>query len=81
MTTADASEAFRLAATAVFSDWRNDASVETQVVRRAHAWARSRIPAILDGETVRLSTYAEIKFLPVAFRALAPAAPLAEAEG
>lgn len=72
MTTNDAREAFRLAATAVFSDWRNDPSVQTQVVRRAHAWARSRIPAILDGETVRLSTYAETKFLPCAFRALAP---------
>ena len=80
MTTADANEAFRLAATAVFSDWRNDASVETQVVKRAHAWARSRIPAILDGETVQLATYAEIRFLPVAFRALAPtASPEAEA--
>jgi len=74
MTTADASEAFRLAATAVFSNWRNDDAVETQVVRRAHAWARSPIPAILDGETVHLSTYADIRFLPVGFRALAPVA-------
>jgi len=81
MTTADASEAFRLAAMAVFSDWRNDDSVETQVIRRAHAWARSPIPAILDGETIHLSTYADIRFLPVGFRALAPvAAPVAELE-
>lgn len=72
MTTKDANEAFRLAATAVFSDWRSDPSVQTQTVRRAHAWARSRIPAILDGETVRLSTYAETHFLRCAFRALAP---------
>lgn len=73
MTTADASEAFRLAANAVFSDWRNDPSVETQVVRRADAWSRSQIPALLDGETMHLSTHAEVRFLPVAFRALAPA--------
>lgn len=75
MTTADAREAFRLAATAVFSDWRNDPSVETRVVKRANAWARSRIPAILDGETVRLSSDAQVTFQQVAFRALAPAAP------
>lgn len=79
MTTASAREAFRLAATAVFSDWRNDPSVETQVIRRVHAWASSRIPAILDGETVRLSTYATATFKPVAFRALAPALPAGDA--
>jgi len=78
MTTADAHEAFRLAANAVFSDWRNDPSVETKVVRRADAWSRSRIPALLDGETIRLSTHAELRFLPVAFRALAPAATATE---
>lgn len=74
MTTSDAREAFRLAATAVFSDWRNDPSVQTQVVKRGNVWARSRIPAILDGETVHLSTDAQVAFLPVAFRALAPRA-------
>lgn len=74
MTTADAREAFRLAATAVFSDWRNDPSVQTRVVKRSSVWARSSIPAILDGETVRLSTNAQISFEPVAFRALAPKA-------
>lgn len=79
MTTRDAREAFRLAANAVFSDWRDDPGVKTQVVMRAHAWSRARIPALLDGETVRLSTDAEIRFLPVAFRALAPLAPTGEA--
>ncbi|MBN8553085.1 MAG: NAD(+)/NADH kinase [Caulobacterales bacterium] len=79
MKTSDAREAFRLATNAVFSDWRNDPSVETQVVKRAHAWSRSKIPALLDGETVRLSTDAEIRFLPVAFRALAPRSVTEEA--
>lgn len=67
-----ASEAFRLAAHAVFSDWRNDPAVETKVVKRAQAWARSRIPAILDGETVRLGDTAEVRFQSVAFQVLAP---------
>lgn len=78
MTTSDAREAFRLAATAVFSDWRNDPSVQTQVVKRGNVWARSRIPAILDGETVHLSTDAQVVFQPVAFRALAPKAETGE---
>ena len=81
MKTSDAREAFRLAATAVFSDWRNDPSVETQVVKRANVWARSRIPAILDGETVRLSTDAQVTFQAVAFRALAPKAASVEDTG
>lgn len=80
MTTSDAREAFRLAATAVFSDWRNDPSVQTQVVKRGNVWARSRIPAILDGETVHLSTDAQVAFLPVAFRALAPRAETGETD-
>ena len=72
MTPARAGEAFRMAARALFADWRSDPAVATQVVKRAHAWAGSRIPAILDGETIRLDDFAEVTFEPVAFRALAP---------
>lgn len=72
MNLSNAREAFRLAATAVFADWRNDSSVETLVVKKALAWARNPIPAILDGESVHLSKSATVKFLPCAFRALAP---------
>ena len=61
-----------MAARALFADWRSDPAVATQVVKRAHAWAGSRIPAILDGETIRLDDFAEVTFEPVAFRALAP---------
>ncbi|HYE42718.1 MAG TPA: diacylglycerol kinase family protein [Caulobacteraceae bacterium] len=68
----NAREAFRLAATALFADWRNDAAVETRVVKKALAWARNPIPAILDGESIHLSKSATVKFLPCAFRALAP---------
>lgn len=72
MTPTDAAEAFRLAARAVFSDWRADPAVETRVVREVEVTARSRIPAILDGETVHLEDRARVRFTPRAFRALAP---------
>jgi len=67
-----AAEVFRLAARALFADWRADPSVETQVVQRADATARAPIPAILDGESVLLDRRAKARYLPCAFRALAP---------
>lgn len=74
----DAADAFRLAAHALFDDWRADPAVRTQPARRIRVDARSRVPAVLDGETVRLSSNATIRFLPKAFRALAPRPPAAE---
>src|SRR5690606_23243111 len=74
----DAADAFRLAAHAVFDDWRADPAVRTQPARRIHVAARSRVPAVLDGETVRLSSGATIRFVPKAFRALAPRPAAAE---
>lgn len=68
----DAREVFRLAARALFADWRADEAVETQVICKAEVWARDSIPAILDGESVRLKRRADVAFLPCAFRALAP---------
>jgi diacylglycerol kinase family enzyme len=76
----NAIEAFRLGALALAAavpgvvgvDWRNDPSVTSQPVRRATAWASGRIPAVLDGEPVRLPRKVEIAFNPLAFRALAP---------
>lgn len=67
-----ASEVFRLAATALFSDWRTDPSVAMEVVRKAEVWAGHEMPAILDGESVRLGNRATVKFVPCAFRTLAP---------
>lgn len=74
----DAMQAFRLAATALFTDWRQDPSVSTQPARRIDAWARSRIPAVIDGETIRLKSEATVRFAPKAFRALTPKPPAAE---
>lgn len=70
---ADAAEAMRLAAHAVFDDWRHDPSVDTRPTRRLTLRSRSLVPAILDGETVNVGRAAEVRFVPCAFRALAPA--------
>jgi diacylglycerol kinase family enzyme len=68
----DALEAFRLGLANLLGDWRSDPAVSVQTTRRAQVWARNPIPALLDGEIHRLGRAAEIRFLPRAFRALAP---------
>lgn len=72
MDPADAAQAFRLAATALFSDWRQDPSVVTQPARRIRIRARSKIPAVLDGEPTLLHHDALVTFIPMAWQALAP---------
>ena len=72
MDPADAGEAFRLAAHALFSDWRRDPKVATKPARRIEVTARSRIPSVIDGEPMLLSPHELVTFKPRAFRALAP---------
>jgi diacylglycerol kinase family enzyme len=67
-----AGEAFRLAATALFSDWRADPSVETTAALEVAVWARHSIPVILDGEPMELGHEITVRFVPQAFVALAP---------
>lgn len=74
----DAADAFRLAAHALFDDWRHDPAVRTRPARRIRVAARSRIPAVLDGEPILLPSDAVVQFTPRAFRALAPRPPAAE---
>jgi diacylglycerol kinase family enzyme len=74
----DAADVFRMAATALFTDWRRDPSVKTQPVRRVRLKARSRIPAVIDGEPILLRHEASVSFVPRAFRALAPHPAAAE---
>jgi diacylglycerol kinase family enzyme len=74
----DTGQAFRLAATALFSDWRSDASVTTRPARRIDVRSRSKIPAVIDGEPLSLSADTTVRFVPKAFRALAPLPPAAE---
>jgi diacylglycerol kinase family enzyme len=68
----DALQTLRLGFNAVLGDWRADPSVQTTLCRHGVAWARGRIPAVLDGEPCRLESKAEFRFEPAAFRALAP---------
>jgi len=78
MDPSDTGQAFRLAATALFSDWRQDASVTTKPARKIEVWARSKIPAVIDGEPTLLPHETRVTFIPKAFQALAPHPPAAE---
>lgn len=78
MDPSDASQAFRLVANALFSDWRHDPAVSTRPARRIEVRARSRIPAVIDGEPLLLKPDAVVRFAPKAFRALTPRPPAAE---
>jgi len=78
MDPSDASQAFRLAANALFSDWRHDPAVSTRPAKRIDVRARSRIPAVIDGEPLLLASEATVRFIPKAFRALTPRPPAAE---
>lgn len=71
-------DVFRLAVSAAAGQWRNDPSVQVTLVKQAGCWAGGMIPAILDGESVRLDRSAQIRFKPRAFRALVPAARVEE---
>jgi len=78
MNPADALQVFRLAAHAVFDDWRQDPAVTTKAIQQAVVRARSRIPAVIDGEPALLRHEARVRFIRTAFRALAPDPPAAE---
>ena len=78
MNPSDALQAFRLAAHAVFDDWRQDPAVTTKAIQQATVRARSRIPAVIDGEPALLRHEARVRFIPTAFRALAPNPPTLE---
>lgn len=78
MNPSDAAQAFRLAAHAVLDDWRQDPAVSTKATRRVELRARSRIPAVIDGEPMLLHHEAQVRFVGKAFRALAPIPAAAE---
>ena len=78
MNPADAGQAFRLAAHAVLDDWRQDPAVATRATQKVALRARSRIPAVIDGEPVLLRDEARVRFIRKAFRALAPIPAAAE---
>ena len=69
----NALDIFRLGVNAMTGNWREDPSVSVGRCRVGKVWAGGRIPAILDGEPVRLDDTVSIRFRPKAFRALVPA--------
>lgn len=66
-----AADAFRLGVNALVRDWRDDPAVAVQPCRRARVWASGGIPALLDGELVRLHSSAEVAYRPAVARMLA----------
>lgn len=80
MTTADTGQALRLAANAVFNDWRDDDAVATTRTRKVQLWGKARIPAVIDGETVPVGKEATVHFIPHAFTALALSAQALDSE-
>jgi diacylglycerol kinase family enzyme len=72
--TRTAADALRLGFHAVFDDWRADPAVVRTKVRWARVSAHGPVPVILDGEKVRMGRQVTLEYVPVAFRALVPAA-------
>lgn len=70
-----AAEAFRLGFNAMLGDWRRDPAAHTWPCRAAAVWAAHRLPALLDGEPVRLGARARIEWRPQVVRVLAPRRP------
>jgi diacylglycerol kinase family enzyme len=71
----NAAETFRLGLNALTGDWRNDPAVIVHLVAGAEAKARGSIPAMLDGEPLRLASEVSVRFVPRAFRSLVPSPP------
>ena len=65
-------EAARMGIKAIVDDWRNDPAVEVRSCRSAGVWAAARIPAVLDGEPVRLNATTRVIWRPKVARILAP---------
>jgi len=68
----DIAEVLRLGLHHLLGDWRADPKVLTAPCRQGRAWARRRIPAILDGESFLLERSVAIEFKPKACRVLVP---------
>jgi diacylglycerol kinase family enzyme len=74
--TLTAGEALRLGFHALFDDWRDDPAVKRAKVKTATVTGHGRVPVIVDGERFRMGRKVEIRFTPLAFRALVPAGDL-----
>lgn len=66
-----AADAFSLGWHALVGDWRDARAVDAERCLKARVWAAQGIPAILDGESVRLKSLAEVVYEPNLVRVLA----------
>lgn len=60
----------RLGLNALVRDWRDDPAVESRRCRLARVWSAQGIPAVLDGESVRLKAATEVRYEPKVVRVL-----------
>lgn len=67
----DVAAAFRLGFHALTGDWRDAPGVEVAPCNVARVWSAHGIPAMLDGESVRLRSLAEVRYTPRVARILA----------
>lgn len=67
-----AGETLRLGLNALIRDWRVDPAVDVHACQVVRVWSARTIPAILDGETVRLKANTEVRYRPAVCRVLAP---------
>ncbi len=65
-----AHEVVRLGWNALVRDWRDDPAVESRPCRLARVWSAQGVPAILDGESVRLKALSEVRYDPAVARVL-----------
>jgi diacylglycerol kinase family enzyme len=68
----DVIEVFRLGLHNIMGDWRNDPGVVTEPCVSGRAWGSRPIPCLIDGEMHWLPRLVDLRFVPHAFRALAP---------
>jgi diacylglycerol kinase family enzyme len=61
----------RLGFHAIIGDWRDTPGVEVSPCQVGRIWGARGIPALLDGEIVRLKTLAEVRYTPKVARILA----------
>jgi diacylglycerol kinase family enzyme len=67
----DVADAFRLGFHALTGDWRDAPGVEVERCQLGRVWSVHGIPALLDGEAVRLKTLTEVRYTPKVARILA----------
>jgi diacylglycerol kinase family enzyme len=67
----DVRAAFRLGFHALTGDWREAPGVEVERCELGRVWSAHGIPALLDGEAVRLKTLTEVRYTPKVARILA----------